>query len=574
MRSMNPSSACSRVHSFTSAFTAAFCSTLRSSLIPTIPIPSILILFPRSTPPYPSPSPCPMPPKRKCTTAVSYQPEDREAAMLPSSSHDSDDDFSRAKKLKFEKSNQKKLKKLPNKRLSYDDDDDETAEDISESKVNHGFDGKGEKENTKVNKAKGDELVKLSEKETKKLKEKELKQNAAKEVINKPKKGTENAMTENNNGGIDELAAKDIVDELTVETNYEEKTKKKRAPKQQLVKKKGIQSEMSVDSAADEEGQRGSIKANRQALEPSEDDDLVGQQTVESESDNEMYNKDDTISKPSTRTDTRKRKLPSLPVPPSTILGIDESKHNSRLQQDLERMTKSYKDMALKYDKLKELRETDAEKLYREFKVRAEERFASSEKVIANLNNEIRKLRSGQAQIRAEEDKVSKKERQLETKVDELQSQVKTLQKQLDDANAQNRMAETKQKTIHDLYESLTGLKMQFNDQSDKDSSSSDVHIEMDDHHEIKCIVSGKHGELTFKLIPTTMPEDDSEEQNSETEVDLEDFTHYTYIPLISESKDSENLMELLPDYLTEEIVFDKERVNAFYWRVLNFLWT
>ena len=54
------------------------------------------------------------------------------------------------------------------------------------------------------------------------------------------------------------------------------------------------------------------------------------------------------------------------------------------------------------------------------------------------------------------------------------------------------------------------------------------------------------------------------------TEVDYSD-AEYTYRPQLDPDRDNE-LIELLPDFLTEEIIFPRTQASKFYSRVTKFL--
>jgi hypothetical protein len=65
---------------------------------------------------------------------------------------------------------------------------------------------------------------------------------------------------------------------------------------------------------------------------------------------------------------------------------------------------------------------------------------------------------------------------------------------------------------------------------------------------------------LHFKL--SIVPEDKSE--------DFDDI-QFTYLPQLDSNRDRA-LLEILPDYLTEEITFPKLHAAKFYSRVMKFL--
>ncbi|KAI9891279.1 MAG: hypothetical protein M1814_002969 [Vezdaea aestivalis] len=97
-----------------------------------------------------------------------------------------------------------------------------------------------------------------------------------------------------------------------------------------------------------------------------------------------------------------------------------------------------------------------------------------------------------------------------------------------------------------DLYRDLTGLILR----SIKREEETEVY---------DCLQTGRNGTLHFKLaIETT-------DGNSYDDAEC----HYT--PLLDQDRDGD-LIELLPDYLTEEITFPRERAAMFYSRIVQTL--
>lgn len=72
-------------------------------------------------------------------------------------------------------------------------------------------------------------------------------------------------------------------------------------------------------------------------------------------------------------------------------------------------------------------------------------------------------------------------------------------------------------------------------------------------NNEWNCDISGRLGSYSF-----TLKFDDGE---------------YLYIPR-SNPKDNKEVWERLPAYLKEEIAFDTDQIQLFFWRALNFLMT
>jgi len=87
-----------------------------------------------------------------------------------------------------------------------------------------------------------------------------------------------------------------------------------------------------------------------------------------------------------------------------------------------------------------------------------------------------------------------------------------------------------------DLYRELTGIDIQ---------SASE--------NQWECTIGGRQGEYSFELNF-----DPSEDQ-------------YSYRPLI---EDQSPVWTKLPTYLKEEISFDRDQIQLFFWRALNFLMT
>lgn len=74
------------------------------------------------------------------------------------------------------------------------------------------------------------------------------------------------------------------------------------------------------------------------------------------------------------------------------------------------------------------------------------------------------------------------------------------------------------------------------------------------------CIQTGRNGTLHFKLAAAN-------EKASESYDDAQ----CNYVPQLNESRDRD-LMELLPEYLVDEITFPRDQAAKFYARVVKAL--
>ena len=102
-----------------------------------------------------------------------------------------------------------------------------------------------------------------------------------------------------------------------------------------------------------------------------------------------------------------------------------------------------------------------------------------------------------------------------------------------------------------DLYSDLTGLILRGVERA----SEADVY---------DCIQTGRNGTLHFKLAVA-----------NETGADRGSYddTEFIYTPCLDSNRDRA-LLELLPDYLTEEITFSRINAEMFYGRVVDTLTT
>ncbi|CAG8461861.1 6451_t:CDS:2 [Acaulospora morrowiae] len=138
---------------------------------------------------------------------------------------------------------------------------------------------------------------------------------------------------------------------------------------------------------------------------------------------------------------------------------------------------------------------------------------------IANFKKQIRKLelelnqeRENSKKLKARSGKISNG--QLDIKQMEMQAQI-------------------------NLYQEMSNLLIQ------------NVKLVSQNESSFTCIHSGRNGSLVFKL---SIKDDD-----------------YIYEPSIDPERDA-CLINILPDYLSEEIIFKKEKLDLFFWRLLHFL--
>ncbi|KAI9704868.1 MAG: hypothetical protein M1836_006648 [Candelina mexicana] len=260
------------------------------------------------------------------------------------------------------------------------------------------------------------------------------------------------------------------------------------------------------------------------------------------------------------------------------------------LRRKLGDMTKRFESLDLKYHNLREAGVKEAEANYEKLKRQTEQNTKAANDLISSLKKEIssqtaladdsRNLQKQLAARAAEMEKLQSKVSQLSSNLSDVQNENKALSARVAanrnvastlqsadsrvpgsavKSNGQSRTimigsAEAAQaaqaaKLKEDLYSDLTGLILRGVNRGE----DTDVY---------DCIQTGRNGTLHFKLAVSNSGDG---KNNS-----YED-TEFQYTPLLDGNRDKE-LLELLPDYLTEEITFSRMNAAKFYGRVVETL--
>lgn len=165
------------------------------------------------------------------------------------------------------------------------------------------------------------------------------------------------------------------------------------------------------------------------------------------------------------------------------------------------------------FQQLTMLRTTAAEALLEEYKKTSEERITAAERVIESLKRENEALKKSC-------------EAAIVPRTPSRLSDVSTLATERTDLV----------RPLLDLYENLSGLR---------------VSADLDQPRLWHCSIAGRQGEFAFDL---TLDEEDAQ---------------CRYTPHFSSKSP---IAARLPGYLQEEIVFDVDQLQLFFWRALNFL--
>ncbi|KAF5659359.1 chromosome segregation pcs1 [Fusarium heterosporum] len=238
-------------------------------------------------------------------------------------------------------------------------------------------------------------------------------------------------------------------------------------------------------------------------------------------------------------------------------------------------LTKKYEALEARHRDLREIGVREAERNFDRLKKQAEERTAAATNLIAELKAEL----AAQTALAKESGELRKQLEASESKAENLEDTIQNLNKSLFGAKTEIKTLSTKLAAVRsgdsnprvpgsaikgagianrtaqaeaahasqaiaqakeDLYADLTDLIIRGVKQEEAENT-------------FDCIQTGRNGTLHFKLAV--------ENDNS-----LDDV-HFTYQPQLDAGRDEE-MIEMLPEYLTDEIIFPRSQAPKFYSRV------
>ncbi|MCJ1308239.1 hypothetical protein MMC25_001892 [Agyrium rufum] len=264
------------------------------------------------------------------------------------------------------------------------------------------------------------------------------------------------------------------------------------------------------------------------------------------------------------------------------------------LRRKLGDMTRKYESLDLKYRNLREVGIKEAETNFEKLRKASEERSKVSNDLISSLRAELASQKAINAELSSVRTQLNTSNTSLQTSQSQIsqlnallstaQNENKTLMAKLAASRAQPAANEPATSAIgrtpgsavkgksarpltgnaaeaaaqahiaglkEDLYADLTGLIVRGVDKGEEADT-------------YDCLQTGRNGTLHFHLaIPT--PAAVARRQSS-----YED-TEFTYTPRLDANRDRE-LLEMMPDYLTEEITFSRINASRFYGRVVDVL--
>ncbi|KAK5939628.1 hypothetical protein PMZ80_008007 [Knufia obscura] len=261
----------------------------------------------------------------------------------------------------------------------------------------------------------------------------------------------------------------------------------------------------------------------------------------------------------------------------------DTERGDPMLRRKLGDITRKYENMDLKYRHLKDVAVSEANTNVEKLRKQCEAITEASNKLVASLKKElamqaplVQKARKTEKDAQAQDaevDKLRAANQDISTTLAAAQNEIKSLQAklataratpapveakpppttskavvQLKQAMASNTESEKISQLKIDLYGDLTGLIIR----SVKQAEDGDTY---------DCIQTGRNGTLHFKLFV---------DQDNAKKASFEE-TEFLYTPLLDANRDRD-LIEMMPDYLAEDITFEREVAAKFYARVVKTL--
>ncbi|RYP07389.1 hypothetical protein DL764_002524 [Monosporascus ibericus] len=264
-----------------------------------------------------------------------------------------------------------------------------------------------------------------------------------------------------------------------------------------------------------------------------------------------------------------------------TVAASDSELNDPSMRRRVGDLMRKYQDLEAKYRDLREIGVEEAERNYDRLKRQSQEKADTANELIATLKAQL-----------AAQTALAKETQSLREQLEASRTKADQLQNQLAEANAALTGAKTEIKTLSTRLAvarsaeaasvKVPGSAMKGNSQNSRLLANAEAAVQQaqmkedlyadltglivrgvkreQDEEVYDCIQTGRNGTLHFKLA---MGVDGSSDNFEETQ--------FLYMPQLDPSRD-QDLIELLPDYLAEEITFPRPHAAKFYARVMKSL--
>ncbi|KAH7242452.1 chromosome segregation protein Csm1/Pcs1-domain-containing protein [Fusarium tricinctum] len=238
-------------------------------------------------------------------------------------------------------------------------------------------------------------------------------------------------------------------------------------------------------------------------------------------------------------------------------------------------LAKKYETLEARHRDLREIGVREAEQNFARLKKQAEERTAAATQLITELKAEL----AAQTALAREGEELRKQLEASEAKTQNLEVTIQDLNKSLSGAKTEIKTLSTKLAAVRsgDSNPRVPGSAIKTGGPANRTAQAEaahasqaiaqakeDLYADLTDliirgvkqeevENTFDCIQTGRNGTLHFKLAV-------------ENDSSLDDI-HFTYQPQLDAGRDQE-MIEMLPEYLTDEIIFPRSQAPKFYSRV------
>ncbi|QIX00707.1 hypothetical protein AMS68_006224 [Peltaster fructicola] len=260
-------------------------------------------------------------------------------------------------------------------------------------------------------------------------------------------------------------------------------------------------------------------------------------------------------------------------------------------RRQLTAMTRECENLNLKNQALEDLVRDKAESNFDRLKREADLKTKQADELIASLKKELATLRKSWTSTASETGSLQEQLSQVSDAYEASQQENATLNQELTAARQSLQAVENERKS---LEAKLVAARQQLTSDSEPKSSSRSIGVksteaqreakmkeslytdltgliirgvkQKDGEDEYDCIQTGRNGTLHFHL--SVMNENASTSNPKTPGLSYED-AEFSYEPFLDESRDKD-LLEILPDYLSEDICFTRNHAVKFYSKVVE----
>ncbi|KAJ8655263.1 hypothetical protein O0I10_009131 [Lichtheimia ornata] len=246
------------------------------------------------------------------------------------------------------------------------------------------------------------------------------------------------------------------------------------------------------------------------------------------------------VEQPATQQSTSRRKFDHFQE--EAIEDVEEEEEEeyadvprSMSLKDMYRRINELEKVKQHYDYLVSLRFTEPERIHKAYVAAKSKELRAADECMKRMEGELEQLSRENEELR-EKIQHSKPNRELVNQVDELNQELATISEEKEVL----KKADHEMKQAMEMFKNLSGLTIS----GVRTIMEGDLYT---------CEQTGKRGTIRFKLLREKPGND------------------VRYIPLLDEKKDAQ-LLSLLPGFLTTEILFQSDKVYAFYSKLRNAL--